>query len=352
MLQALTVLLRVVVSYWACTQLIAVLAIAPWLTHSGTYRSVFEDPVLGVNPTWFSFFQVVSAYTNLGMRCAVPLRSTAIKSADALSSRSLMDTSMIPFQRAYWLIIVMCLLILGGNTAFPILCVFRFAFLVARLTFPLAVSAYCCTPHRRRKMLRSLTFSQMDHLQDRSEAVSHEGDSAVPPRPPTPMLHLPLSQSPDVVSPLPSCRPHLHRLGSISRPRHRQSRDRGDPNRNGAFVSPSIPGVSLKCSSTAYSGRLVPVSRCASSRIRHRRTCEPGSGRAASLLCHDVSAFVPLDLVPTNELSQVCRYLPHRRLDSQHERVRGEVDGFVFLRPCARAMLTPYFGRRLRRRRE
>jgi Trk-type K+ transport system membrane component len=46
----------------------------------------------------FSAFQVVSAYTNAGM--------------------SLVDQSMVPFQRAYLLIFVMMFLILAGNTAF------------------------------------------------------------------------------------------------------------------------------------------------------------------------------------------------------------------------------------------
>ena len=46
----------------------------------------------------FSLFQVVSAYTNSGM--------------------SLVDQSMIPFQKAYLMIIFMIFLILTGNTAF------------------------------------------------------------------------------------------------------------------------------------------------------------------------------------------------------------------------------------------
>ena len=48
--------------------------------------------------TRFSLFQVVSAYTNSGM--------------------SLVDQSMIPFQKAYLMIVFMIFLILAGNTAF------------------------------------------------------------------------------------------------------------------------------------------------------------------------------------------------------------------------------------------
>lgn len=46
----------------------------------------------------FSIFQVVSAYTNAGM--------------------SLVDQSMVPFQRAYPMIFAMTFVILAGNTAF------------------------------------------------------------------------------------------------------------------------------------------------------------------------------------------------------------------------------------------
>lgn len=49
----------------------------------------------------FAAFQVVSAYTNTGT--------------------SLVDTSMVPFRTAYGMILPMFVLILAGNTAFPIL---------------------------------------------------------------------------------------------------------------------------------------------------------------------------------------------------------------------------------------
>lgn len=40
--------------------------------------------------------------------------------ADLVRSISLHDSSLIPFQTAYWLLIVLGFLILAGNTAFPI----------------------------------------------------------------------------------------------------------------------------------------------------------------------------------------------------------------------------------------
>ena len=47
---------------------------------------------------FFTLLQVVSAYTNAGL--------------------SLVDTSMVPFRTAYPMIVILFILILGGNTAF------------------------------------------------------------------------------------------------------------------------------------------------------------------------------------------------------------------------------------------
>lgn len=46
-----------------------------------------------------------------------PMKKTE---ADLVRSISLHDSSLIPFQTAYWLLIVLGFLILAGNTAFPI----------------------------------------------------------------------------------------------------------------------------------------------------------------------------------------------------------------------------------------
>ncbi|BGP36458.1 hypothetical protein JCM10449v2_000359 [Rhodotorula kratochvilovae] len=98
--RALTILLRIVLAYWLGMQLISVLVLAPWLTTSNHWRAKIEDEYEVANTTWFVFFQVWSAFSNNGM--------------------STVDASMVPFQRCYWLIIVMGFLILGGNTAFPV----------------------------------------------------------------------------------------------------------------------------------------------------------------------------------------------------------------------------------------
>ncbi|GEM06126.1 potassiumion transporter [Rhodotorula toruloides] len=89
--RALTVLLRIVFAYWLGVQLVAVLAVAPWLATTQPWKSTIR--AAGPNPTWFSFFQVWSA---------------------------LDDASMVPFEKAYGLVIVQGLLILAGNTAFPV----------------------------------------------------------------------------------------------------------------------------------------------------------------------------------------------------------------------------------------
>ena len=73
--------------------------------------------------TRFSLFQVVSAYTNTGM--------------------SLVDQSMIPFQKAYLMIVFMIFLILAGNTAFVSLSIDLF-----RTHFPYFFPSRFCTSRK------------------------------------------------------------------------------------------------------------------------------------------------------------------------------------------------------------
>ncbi|KAI5119163.1 hypothetical protein M0805_008646 [Coniferiporia weirii] len=100
--RALTALLWIVGGYHVIIQLVSFTIIAPYIS-TNRWRSVFEPPDLHryVPPVWFSAFQVVSAYTNSGM--------------------SLVDASMIPFQKAYPMIFVMAFLVVAGNTGFPVL---------------------------------------------------------------------------------------------------------------------------------------------------------------------------------------------------------------------------------------
>ncbi|CAL1711435.1 unnamed protein product [Somion occarium] len=99
--RSLTALLWIVGAYHIALQLIAFTVIAPYMSMS-RWQDAFRPPTLlrNLSPVWFSLFQVISSYTNTGM--------------------SLEDRSMLPFQRAYPMIIFMIILILAGNTAFPI----------------------------------------------------------------------------------------------------------------------------------------------------------------------------------------------------------------------------------------
>ncbi|KAJ7647734.1 cation transport protein-domain-containing protein [Roridomyces roridus] len=99
--RALNALLWIVAGYHIGIQLVAYTVIAPYMSQS-RWKDDFLPPMQHkpIKSAWFSLFQVVSAYTNTGT--------------------SLVDQSMMPFQRAYPVIIFMALLILAGNTAFPI----------------------------------------------------------------------------------------------------------------------------------------------------------------------------------------------------------------------------------------
>ncbi|KAF9047413.1 cation transport protein-domain-containing protein [Panaeolus papilionaceus] len=97
--RALNVLMWLVPVYHFGFQIIGFIVIGAY-TAQPRWASVFdsENQVRPVNSVWFSAYQVVSAYTNTGT--------------------SLVDQSMLPFQRAYPVILIMALLILAGNTCF------------------------------------------------------------------------------------------------------------------------------------------------------------------------------------------------------------------------------------------
>ncbi|KAG8770568.1 low affinity potassium transporter [Ceratobasidium sp. 428] len=99
--RALTALLWIIAGYHFGIQLIAFIIIAPYSTLSKWAPVFSEQQHRFVPPAWFAAFQVASAYTNAGL--------------------SLVDQSMVPFQTAYPMIFPMFILVLAGNTAFPIL---------------------------------------------------------------------------------------------------------------------------------------------------------------------------------------------------------------------------------------
>lgn len=94
--RALKILAILVPLYFFFWQLLGCLALGAWIHHNmpDTARNN------GINPWWLGIFDGVSAFNNSGM--------------------SLLDANMIPFQSAYYVLITMGLLILAGNTAYPI----------------------------------------------------------------------------------------------------------------------------------------------------------------------------------------------------------------------------------------
>ncbi|KIY46038.1 TrkH-domain-containing protein [Fistulina hepatica ATCC 64428] len=108
--RGLRVLLWIVSSYHIVVQLVGFVIIAPYISRP-EWSWVFRPPELynQVAAPWFALFQTISTYTNSGM--------------------SLVDESMVPFQTAYVMIVVMVFLILAGNTAYV-----RFLIIFALLT--------------------------------------------------------------------------------------------------------------------------------------------------------------------------------------------------------------------------
>ncbi|KAH9831322.1 TrkH-domain-containing protein [Rhodofomes roseus] len=99
--RALTALLWIVPLYYFGLLAITFIAIAP-VANEDSYRWIFRVPQQhrDINPIWFSAFQVIGAWANTGM--------------------SLVDQNMVPFRNAYLMVVVLCLDVLAGNTAFPI----------------------------------------------------------------------------------------------------------------------------------------------------------------------------------------------------------------------------------------
>ncbi|KAI0085711.1 cation transport protein-domain-containing protein [Irpex rosettiformis] len=98
--RALDFLSWLVILYFIGVQLISIVLIAPWLSSTRAYDSVFEAQPRKVNKSWFVAFQVIGSYTGGGM--------------------SLVDAGMVPFQRAYLMIFSMIFAILAGNHGLPI----------------------------------------------------------------------------------------------------------------------------------------------------------------------------------------------------------------------------------------
>ena len=94
--RALRVLAVIVPVYFFLWQVIGCIALGAWIN-----RHRPQPPLRnGIDPWWLGIWLGASAFNNSGM--------------------SLLDLNMIPFQDSYYVLVIMGLLILAGNTAFPI----------------------------------------------------------------------------------------------------------------------------------------------------------------------------------------------------------------------------------------
>ncbi|OTA34255.1 hypothetical protein BTJ68_06753 [Hortaea werneckii EXF-2000] len=94
--RALYFLAWLVPAYFVMWQLLGALGCASWVAYHAREKAEQN----GLNPWWVGAFNAVSAFNNSGM--------------------SLLDANMVAFQRSYYMLLTMGLLILAGNTCFPI----------------------------------------------------------------------------------------------------------------------------------------------------------------------------------------------------------------------------------------
>ncbi|GAO46751.1 TrkH-domain-containing protein [Saitoella complicata NRRL Y-17804] len=96
--RAIRVLGWLVPAYYILWQLLGSIGLGWWMaTHSSYTTQIREN---GINPWWLGAFNTVSAFNNSGM--------------------SLLDANVQPFFDAYYVLITMSLLILAGNTMYPV----------------------------------------------------------------------------------------------------------------------------------------------------------------------------------------------------------------------------------------
>lgn len=94
--RALRILAAIVPLYFFLWQILGCIGLGAWMN----YHMPNTARENGINPWWLGVFNGVSAFNNSGM--------------------SLLDANMVPFQGAYYVLITMGLMILAGNTAYPI----------------------------------------------------------------------------------------------------------------------------------------------------------------------------------------------------------------------------------------
>ena len=94
--RALKLLEVIIPLYWILFQLFGCIGCAAWISVNATDITLQN----GINPWWVGAFNAVSAFNNSGM--------------------SLLDANMVAFQFSDYMLITMGLLILAGNTCYPI----------------------------------------------------------------------------------------------------------------------------------------------------------------------------------------------------------------------------------------
>lgn len=97
---ALKILTIVLIFYYLFFQLIGLTIIAPYINKIPRFKQTVEEESPDLDTVWFTAFNTISAYSNTGM--------------------SLVDSSLQKFQYAYGMYLPMSILILIGNTCFPI----------------------------------------------------------------------------------------------------------------------------------------------------------------------------------------------------------------------------------------
>ncbi|KAG0133775.1 cation transport protein-domain-containing protein [Tuber indicum] len=95
--RSLKLLAKVLVGYYLFFHVFGVVCFTPWIWASGGYMDYVRS--VGVNPTWWAIFSAQTAFNDLGF--------------------TLTPDSMVSFQSATFVLIIMTFLIIIGNTAFP-----------------------------------------------------------------------------------------------------------------------------------------------------------------------------------------------------------------------------------------
>jgi potassium uptake Trk family protein len=97
--RSLKSLAMILVTYYWTLMAISIIGLTPWILHTDRWGQVVDDA--GQSRTWWGFFTGLSAFNDVGF--------------------TLTPDSMLSFQAAVWPLLLMSLMIIFGNTGFPVL---------------------------------------------------------------------------------------------------------------------------------------------------------------------------------------------------------------------------------------